>query len=197
MNAKHLAWLLPLVAIPAIAYAAAPLATPADRPDPETAATTTPEDDPLQAAEWEGRIAAGALDLFAHVRPTEDVLAPVARMGAIVTVPDDATALAFRFRSDDRVPFHFMVHGPDEEGMPTYMTDVPAGEEGCLGIPLDGVLPGEWRVMAHAPRDAIDVTFTLVTEVAADTPPIYADAFHGHEGDMAMDMREADPCATA
>jgi len=94
---------------------------------------------------------------------------------------------------------HLMAHGPEDAGMPTYMSDMgqwPTNGDICFAIPADGVLAGTWKVMAHGEGTAVDLRFQIVATLQGPPGATILDGLHGHAmgAMMPMEMRETAPC---
>ncbi|MGQ0536710.1 MAG: hypothetical protein ACT4PT_11640 [Methanobacteriota archaeon] len=178
----------------------------ADRSDPAPvveASTPPPPDAGLAAGivphdvSWDGYVRVGAADMLAHTYETEPVAEPFAKMGFNVEVPPATTSLAFRLVWPAGTPMHYMVHGPPEAGMPTYMSEMPDSGDDCFAVPAEGVVPGVWKVMAHSRWTTVDLAFTLhVLTEGLEAPPVL-EGYHGHKmaDGMSMEMKETVPCA--
>ncbi|HLE96666.1 MAG TPA: hypothetical protein VI997_04780 [Candidatus Thermoplasmatota archaeon] len=162
------------------------------------AGTDATASDPIawqHAVPWEGYARVGAADRFAHTQETEPLVAPLARMGFDVDVPEGTTALAFRLTWPAGARMHLMAHGPGE-GMPTFMGGHDASGTMCIRVPDADVAAGTWKVMAHVDEDARDLKFTIETLANGPQAPTLPAGTHGHPmmDDMQMDMQEPGTC---
>lgn len=145
---------------------------------------------------WTGYARTGVADAFAHTAETEPIVAPLARMGFDIDVPAGTTALEFRLVFPEGVPMHLMVHGPHDAGMPTYMGGWPDSGDACFAIPADEIVAGQWKVMAHVERTAVDVEFTVEVRTMGVADAAVVPGWHGHAAteDMPMSMQEPETC---
>ena len=161
---------------------------------------------PPTLLEWSGYLRVGATDHFAHTSETEPLVEPLAKMGFNLELPEGTTGLEFRFSWPEGEPARYVVHAPDEEGMPTYMLDAPQGGESCMRIPVEDIVPGVWKPMAHGRPGSNDIEFTITSVVTGAPDARILDGPHGHSiagvammmtMGMDMEMREPEECSAS
>lgn len=148
---------------------------------------------------WEGFYRVGAADRFAHTYETEPLVAPLARAGFKVEVPEGVADLAFRLEWQGDAELHMMVHAPMDEKhvMGSYMTPMMnAPSPHCVRLPAEDLEAGTWEAMAHTMNAAENTVFTITVIASAPTEPTVLDDLHGHpmNEDWSMDMREYHEC---
>jgi hypothetical protein len=183
---------------PAQALAPAPAATTAHTPA-EAGSVADPSLE-LRAQAWHGYYRIGALDQATHTAETEPLVAPLAKTGFKLEVPEGVTLLAFRLEWEGSAGLHEMVHAPmdDRHNMDTYMSamgDQPSPH--CFLVPAENIKPGIWEPMAmNMDNTAADVEFTITVVSAGASAPKILEGVHGHpmQGEWGMTMREAVGC---
>lgn len=167
---------------------------------PSSTAHVTPAQTQLVAQTWHGYYRVGAADQAAHTKETEPLVAPLAKVGFKLGVPEGVTVLAFRLDWQGSAKLHEMAHAPmdDKHAMDTYMSSM-GGEPSphCLLIPTEKIKAGTWEPMAmNMDNMAVNTDFTITVVSAGSAAPKILDELHGHPlmDDWSMTMREAREC---
>lgn len=155
--------------------------------------------------EWDGYVAAAPVDVFMHIRPTEDVLYEVQPAGFSLDVTGEPTAIEVMIQWEGDGAFvlhpHYVVDHEAELGGDTeyygYLSDTFEESGGCMQIPVEDVVAGQWQMMIH-PRDnnMVDTSFTITMGVLGGEAE-EREEFHGHrwDGDTIMEDHGYDACS--
>jgi len=147
---------------------------------------------------FDGNILNADLEDLSHMRPVEDALWAVQKVGFMLALDEVPAGMEVAMDWHGDGSSMIMLHSHKAHGTNTYVEHVSAMDpqaSKCIRVPVEDLASGDWQVMVHADGGGA-ATFTLRVATWGTQGAVMEDR-HGHwpqDGQFQVDPHDVLPC---